>query len=159
MAGVTICSDFGAPQNKVWHCFHCYPSICHEVMGPDAMILVFWMLNFRPTFSLSSVTFIRRLFSSSLSAIRVVSSAYLRLLIFLLAILFASIHIFSNILAPLSFLHLRPSFSSAYMEISEFPLVVQLLSHVQLFATPWTVSHKSSLSFTISWSLLNLMPF
>ena len=29
------------------------PSICHEVMGPDAMILVFWMLNFKPTFSLS----------------------------------------------------------------------------------------------------------
>ena len=28
------------------------PSICHEVMGPDAMILVFWMLSFRPTFSL-----------------------------------------------------------------------------------------------------------
>ena len=26
------------------------PSICHEVMGPDAMILVFWMLSFKPTF-------------------------------------------------------------------------------------------------------------
>ena len=47
------------------------PSICHEVMGPDAMILVFWMLSFKPTFSLSSFTFIKRLFSSfSLSAIR-----------------------------------------------------------------------------------------
>ena len=57
-------------------------------MGLHAMILVFWMLNFKPTFSLSSFTFIKRLFSSSLpSAIRVVSSAYLRLLIFLLAIL------------------------------------------------------------------------
>ena len=55
------------------------PSICHEVMGPDAMILVFWMLSFEPTFSLSSLTFIKRLFiSSSLSAIRVVSPAYLR---------------------------------------------------------------------------------
>ena len=62
------------------------PSICHEVMGPDAMILVFWMLSFKPTFSLSSFTFIKRLLSSSsLSAIRVVSSGYLRLLIFLLA--------------------------------------------------------------------------
>ena len=30
------------------------PSICHEVMGQDAMILVFWMLSFKPTFSLSS---------------------------------------------------------------------------------------------------------
>ena len=48
-------------------------------MGPDAMILVFWMSNFNPTFSLSSFTFIKRLFSSfSLSAIRVVSSAYLK---------------------------------------------------------------------------------
>ena len=45
------------------------------------------MLSFKPTFSLSSFTFIKRLFSSSLSAIRVVSSAYLRLLIFLPAIL------------------------------------------------------------------------
>ena len=30
------------------------PSICHEVVGPDAMIFVFWMLSFKPTFSLSS---------------------------------------------------------------------------------------------------------
>ena len=57
-------------------------------MGPDAMILVFWMLSFKSAFSLSSFTFIKRLFSSySLSAIRVVSSAYLRLLIFLPVIL------------------------------------------------------------------------
>ena len=49
------------------------------------------MLSFKPTFSLSSFTFINRLFSSSsLSAIRVVSSAYLRLLIFFLAILIPS---------------------------------------------------------------------
>ena len=88
MAAVTICSDFGAPENKeVSHYFHFFPSICHEVMGPDAMILVFLMLSFKPTFSLSSYTFIKRLFSSSLSAISVVSSAYLRLLILLLVIM------------------------------------------------------------------------
>ena len=64
------------------------PSFSHEMMGPDSMIFVFWMLSFQPTYSLSSFTFIKRLFSSSsLSAIRVVSSAYLRLLIFLPAIL------------------------------------------------------------------------
>ena len=97
MAAVTICSDFGAQENKVCHCFpisHCFivsflivsPSICLEVMGPDANILVFWMLSFKPTFPLSSFTFIKRHFSSFfLSAIRVVSSAYLRS-IFLLAI-------------------------------------------------------------------------
>ena len=84
MAGITICSDFGAQENKVCHCF---PPICQEVMGPDAIILVFWMLSFKPTFSVSSFTFIKRLFSSSLLSARVVSSAYLRLLIFLLAIL------------------------------------------------------------------------
>ena len=47
------------------------PSVCHDMMGLDVMILVFWMLNFKPTFSLSSFTFIKRLFSSSSpSAIR-----------------------------------------------------------------------------------------
>ena len=47
------------------------PSISHEVMGQDAMIFIFWMLSFKPTYSLSSLTFIKRLFSSSsLSAIR-----------------------------------------------------------------------------------------
>ena len=67
--------------------FFC-PSICHELMGPDAMILVFWMLSFKPAFSLSSFTLIKRLFSSSLLPVtRVVPSAYLRLLMFLFAIL------------------------------------------------------------------------
>ena len=64
------------------------PSISCEVMGPDTMILGFWMLNFKPAFSPSSFTFIKRLFSSSsLSAIRVMSSACLRLLIYLWPIL------------------------------------------------------------------------
>ena len=60
---------FGAPKNKVWHCFHsfpfCFPSFpfCFaEVMGPDAMIFIFWMLSFKPTFhsplSLSSRGFL-----------------------------------------------------------------------------------------------------
>ena len=88
MAAITICSDFGAPQNKVWHHFHCFPIYLPWSDGPDAMILVFWMLSFKPTFSLSFFTFIKRLFSSSSpSAITVVSFAYLRLLIFLPTIL------------------------------------------------------------------------
>ena len=57
-------SDFGAPQNKV-SISVVSPSICHEVMGPDAMILVFWMLSFKANFSLSSFTLVKRLFSSS----------------------------------------------------------------------------------------------
>ena len=51
-------------------------SSVQSLSRPDAMIFVFWMLSFKPTFSLSSFTFIR-----------VVSSAYLRLLIFLPAVL------------------------------------------------------------------------
>ena len=71
------------------------PSICYEVMGPDAMILVSWMLSFKPTFSVSSFTFIKRLFSSSsLYAIRVVSSAYLILLIIHPAIFFFTVSLF-----------------------------------------------------------------
>ena len=41
------------------------PSICPEEMELDAMILVFWMLSFKPTFSLFSFTFIKRLFTHS----------------------------------------------------------------------------------------------
>ena len=62
-------------------------------MDLDAMILVFWILSFKSTFSLSSFTFIKRFFSSSLSATRVVSSAYLRLLTFRLCFSFFSQHI------------------------------------------------------------------
>ena len=88
MAAVTICSDFGAQENKVCHCFHCFPICLPWSDGTRYHDLSFWMLSFKPTFLLSSFTFITRLFSSSsLSAIRVVSSAYLRLLIFLPAIL------------------------------------------------------------------------
>ena len=67
-------------------------SCSHELMGPDGMILLFWMLSFKPTFSLSSFTLIKSLFSSSsLSAIRVVSSVYRRLLIFPSAILIPAV--------------------------------------------------------------------
>ena len=59
MATFPIHSDFGAQENEVTVSFFS-PSICHEVMGPDAMIFVFWMLSFKPAFSLSSFTFIER---------------------------------------------------------------------------------------------------
>ena len=65
MAAIAVSSDFGAQEDKICHCFHFFPSLCHEVMGVDARILVFWMLSFKPAFSLSSFTFIKRLFSSS----------------------------------------------------------------------------------------------
>ena len=65
-----------------------FPSICHEVTGPDAMILVFYMLNFKANFSTLLFHFHQEPFEFLLTFChRVVSSAYLRLLIFLLAIL------------------------------------------------------------------------
>ena len=87
MAAVIICSDFGAPKIKSITISSVSPSICYKVIRIDAMIFIFWMLSFKPTLPLFSFTFIKRLFSSSLSAIRVVSSVYLRLLLFLLEIL------------------------------------------------------------------------
>ena len=82
-AAITIHSDLGAQEKKI-----CYsissPFICPEVMGPDDMILVFWMFSFLSQLLHAPLS----PFSSFLlSAIRVVSSAYLKLLIFLLAIL------------------------------------------------------------------------
>ena len=86
MGAVNICSDFGVPQNKVCHCFHCFSIYLPWSDGTRCHDLSFLMLSFKSAISLSSLTFIKRLFSSSLSAIRVVTSAYLRLLMFLSAI-------------------------------------------------------------------------
>jgi len=73
------------------------PSICHEIMGLDAMILVFWcwvssQFFHSPFLPLSRGSLVP---SSSLSAIRVVSSTYLRLFIFLLVILILAYDSFS----------------------------------------------------------------
>ena len=46
------------PKNKVSVSI-VSPSICLEVIGPDAMIFVFWMVSFKPAFSLSSFTHIK----------------------------------------------------------------------------------------------------
>ena len=88
LISVTIHSDFGAQESKACHRFHFYPIYLPWSDGTGCHDLSFWMLRFKPAFSLSSFTLVKRLLSSSsLSAIRVVSSAYLRLLIFLPAIL------------------------------------------------------------------------
>ena len=77
MTAVTICSDFGAQENKICHCFHYFHIYLPWSDRSDAIILVFRMLSVN--FSLSSFTFTKRLLGSfSLSAISVVSSAYLR---------------------------------------------------------------------------------
>ena len=65
-------------------------------MGSDAMILVLLILTLKPGFSLCSFTLIKRIFSSSsLSATRVVSSTYLKLLMFLPPILILACNSFN----------------------------------------------------------------
>ena len=74
MAAVIICSDFGNPPNKKSLTVSIVPpSISHEVRGTGCHDLHFLNVSFKPAFSLSSFTFIKRFFSSSLSAIRLVS--------------------------------------------------------------------------------------
>ena len=78
MAAVTICSDSGDQENKVGHCFHCFLINLPWSDGTRCHGLCFSVLSFQPAFSLSSFTFIKRLFRSSLlSVVRVVSSVYL----------------------------------------------------------------------------------
>ena len=48
MAVVTILSDLGAQENKICHCFTFSPPICHELMGLDAMTLIFLNVSFKP---------------------------------------------------------------------------------------------------------------
>ena len=49
------------PQNKASHCFHCFLIYLPWSDGTRCHDLIFWMLSFKPTFSLSSFTFIKRL--------------------------------------------------------------------------------------------------
>ena len=77
IAAVTIHSDFGAQENSLTTSFF-FPSICHEVIG---------LLSLKPTFSLFFHHHQQAVYSSLLSAIRVVLATYLRLLISLPAIL------------------------------------------------------------------------
>ena len=83
MAAVSICSDLGAPQNKLSHCFHCFPIYLPRSDGTDLSVLnVEFQANF---FTL--LFYLQEALLFSFSAIRVVSSADLKLLIFLSAIL------------------------------------------------------------------------
>ena len=87
ITAITICNDFGAQGNKVRHCFYCFPIYLPWSDGTRCHDLSILNVELK-AFSLSSFTIIKRLCSSSsLSAIRVVSTAYLRLLTFLPAIL------------------------------------------------------------------------
>ena len=76
MTAVPVPSKFGAQKIKSVTSSNFSPSIFHEVMGLDAIILVFWMFSFKPALSVYTFTLIKRLFNSSLLyAIRVISTA------------------------------------------------------------------------------------
>ena len=78
MAAVTICSDFGAQENKICLCFHCSPIYLSRSDGTRCHDLSFLNVEFQANFFTLFFHFRKRLFSSSsLSAVRVVSSAYL----------------------------------------------------------------------------------
>ena len=51
----------------------------------------------------------------------------------------------------------QPLSSAPSLSLGRQVVVVQLLSHVELFATPWSKACQASLSFTISQNLLKLM--
>ena len=109
------------------------PSIRHEVMGLDAMILVFWML-------------IKRLFSFSLfSSIRVVSSAYLRFLIFLPAILISA----------------SDSSSLAYHMMYSAQILNKQDDSIQPWRTPFPILKQSVVPCSVltiaSWSVYSFL--
>ena len=136
MAAVTICSDFGAQESKVCHCFHCFPiylpwsdgTICYELSFLNVLSFKASFFFLSQLFSLSSFTFIKRLFSPSLlSKIRVISSTYLRLLIFLLAIVIPA------------YASSRPIFHMMY---SAYKLNKQG-DNIQPWRTPFSVLNRS----------------
>ena len=89
MAAVTIRIDFRAQEEELCHYFPCFPFYLPWRNGAKCQDLSFLLIiSFKPALSLSSFTLIKRIFRSiSLSAVRVVPSTYLRLLVFLQPVL------------------------------------------------------------------------
>ena len=141
-------------------------------MGSDATIFGFWTLSFKPAFLFSSFTYMKRLFNySSFSAIRVVSSAYLRLLIFLPEILilacassspaFLMMHsayklnkqgeniqlwlalfpIWNQSMIPCPVLT-AASWPAYRLLRRQVKVKVKSISHVQLLEAPWTAAYQ-----------------
>ena len=106
------------------------------------------MLSFKPAFSVSSFTFIKKLFSSSsLSAIRVVSSAYLRLLLFLLAILIPACD------SPSSASHMKYSCMCAHSKQMHFLLFYNLLVIPHMLSVLTQNPHQCNKLYTDTFSV------
>ena len=110
------------------------PSIWREVMEPDTSILVYLIFNFKLALSLSPLTLIKRLISSSLlSAIKVVSSAYLRLLMFL----------------PPIFITARNSSSLAFLMICSAYRLSKQVNSRQPCSTPFSILNQSVVPYRV----------
>ena len=135
-------------------------------MGPAFMILVFWMLSFKPAFSLSILTFIKKLFNSSLfSVVRVVSFALISDMNFLTILETRSRE--QSIAALISFWGLSPCLVVSCLSLCLYmvsPLGVCVLisksykdtSHIRLRPTQWShftviTSLKLYLQIIIFW--------
>ena len=125
MAAVIICSDFGAPQNKACHCFHCFPIYLPWSEGPGCHDLSCLNAEFLSQL-FHSPTFIKRLFSSLVS-LRVTLSAYLRLLIFLPAMLTL----------------VCASFNLAFLMIYSAYTLNKQGDNIQLWHTPFPIWNQS----------------
>ena len=131
-------------------------------MGPDVMILDFLTFSFEPAFSLSSFTLIKRLFSFSLlSAIRVVSPTYLRLLIFLPAVLIPACESFNPAFSWGTLQFRSVQFSCSVASDSLWPHELQHARLPSPSPTPGACSNSCPLSWwchpTISSSVI--IPF
>ena len=128
-------------------------SICHKLMELDAMILGFWMPSFKPSFSLCSFTLIKNLFSfSSLSTSRVMSSAYLRLLIIIPAILILVCH--SSSLA-FHMMYSAYNFSCRNVRVCH---LLKLLTHC-LCPTPTPLSESELNKYMLNYQIMILIKF
>ena len=160
MATFTFCSDFGSQENKICHCFYIFSICLHEVMWLDAMIFAFWMLSFKPAFLLSSFTLTKKLFRSSLlSAIRVISSTYLRLWYFFwqswFRLVIHSCHLlldhvqFTLIHAP----NIPDSHSLLFLTASDFTFTTRLSFHYFPYHNWAWFCYTSAFAMTRLWSM------
>ena len=123
---VAICSDFGNQSNKICHGFHCFAIYLPWIDGTRFHDLHFLNVEFLANFF--TLTFIKRLFSSSLlSAIRVVSSLYLRLLI----------------LFPATLILACASFSPAFHMMYSAYMLNKQDDNIQPWCTPFPIWNQS----------------
>ena len=122
------------PQNKICYCFHCFPNYLERSDGTESHDLSFLDIGLYINFFTLLFHFHQEAleFSSSLSAIRVVSSAYLRLLLFLPVILIpACASSSSAFLMMYSEYKLNREGDNLQLWHTHFPICSSSLFHVQ----------------------------